>query len=688
VPLTPDDRDDLVRRLAAGGPRHTIELRLANLAGQRLNGLDFSKRDLSGASLREAKLTECDLSAANLSHADLRDAEFRACNLSRANLAGALAADAFFAQCDLTHARFEAADLRGARFEHSKARGLSLERAVAAGLTQADCEMFPRTAAVSAAPRTFLAAVVAAGLALAGALLTLFAFIHAAPSPPVAPAASPETAAALALGLLGDPRGPDDLRQSFGARRARLGRAVQGVAGLVFIGVRDQNGKLLDRVGTPPNIGSEAVARREALVAQALADGRPAGDATMGLWLTPVVDAGDKALLELGFAPRLPPTAGRSSAEIVAAVVGALFALLAAVFASSLVRRSAGAHEQRTAAVAAGVADAAYGEPSDGGAAASPAAAAAAIAARGARRRFELLTEMQTAAATENPSDEAASRLEGEVARLQDLLDKRSAVLSATNAKLADRSRELKSKNEALERIARKKDEFFSVVTHDLRSPLTVMRGVASMFREGVLGELTPDQLQMVETLNLSIDNQLGLINDLLDSAKLEDGRIQLTLASFDLGGLAREIGRTMSLLAQDKSIALEVEAAPNLPPANADRDKIKRVIANLVSNAVKFTEPGGGVVVSVKASADGAALVCSVLDTGVGIPAEDLPKLFDKFYQAQSRSTRREKGTGLGLFICKQIVEAHGGEVRVASTVGEGSAFSFTLPLEQRPAR
>ncbi|HYX40516.1 MAG TPA: ATP-binding protein, partial [Pyrinomonadaceae bacterium] len=154
-------------------------------------------------------------------------------------------------------------------------------------------------------------------------------------------------------------------------------------------------------------------------------------------------------------------------------------------------------------------------------------------------------------------------------------------------------------------------------------------------------------------------------------------------LAAVELTPLANELREAMSALAREKEIALTTDVPDTLPPARADRAKLRRILVNLLSNAIKFTPKGGRV--QLRAERDGAtALRISVTDTGVGIPDEDIERLFDKYEQARSRATRSEKGTGLGLYITKQLVELHGGEINVNSEVGKGSTFSFTLPLAQ----
>jgi signal transduction histidine kinase len=189
----------------------------------------------------------------------------------------------------------------------------------------------------------------------------------------------------------------------------------------------------------------------------------------------------------------------------------------------------------------------------------------------------------------------------------------------------------------------------------------------------------------MVSMMERNAQSLIELVNDLLDASKLESGTMRLDLSSIDLRALVDELRETMEPLAREKGIALEVHLPTELPSVKADRTKLRRVLVNLLSNALKFTGKGG--TVELRATRDTEGLVrVSISDTGVGIAPEDVERLFDKYEQARSRATRGEKGTGLGLYITKQLVELHGGEIKVESQIGKGSTFSFTLPEADTP--
>jgi signal transduction histidine kinase len=264
---------------------------------------------------------------------------------------------------------------------------------------------------------------------------------------------------------------------------------------------------------------------------------------------------------------------------------------------------------------------------------------------------------------------------------LSELEEKREE-LERLNRELNDSNRELEEANAKLRELADLKEEFLAVTTHDLRSPLTVISGVISFFSSGRLGELTPEQQNMVAMMERNTQNLIELVNDLLDSAKIESGTLQLDLAPTELPALVGEICEAMSTVASERGVTVDCHFPDDVPKVTADRAKLRRVLVNLVSNAVKFTRKGGRV--DIHGAREGHMMRVSVSDTGVGVPPEDLPRLFDKYEQASTRAPRSERGTGLGLYITRQLVELHGGEITVESEVGKGSTFSFTIPVAE----
>lgn len=298
-----------------------------------------------------------------------------------------------------------------------------------------------------------------------------------------------------------------------------------------------------------------------------------------------------------------------------------------------------------------------------------------------AKNRIEALREF-LGADTEDSAIEELKQQNRDLAQILGELEEKRSQLEEVNQQLNEANRELNEANTKLRELSEMKEEFLALTTHDLRSPLTVISGVISFFTSGRLGELSPEQQNMVSMMERNAQILIELVNDLLDASKLESGTMRLDLTSVDLRALVDELRETMEPLAREKSITL-VEALPaTLPPIEADRPKLRRVVVNLLSNALKFTPKGGRVELS--AEPLDKQMRINITDTGVGIAAEDVERLFDKYEQTRSRATRGEKGTGLGLYITKQLVDLHGGEIKVTSEPGKGSTFSFTLPIKQ----
>lgn len=298
----------------------------------------------------------------------------------------------------------------------------------------------------------------------------------------------------------------------------------------------------------------------------------------------------------------------------------------------------------------------------------------------GARQRADALRDFVGTEADDSAIEELERQNRDLVQVLSELEEKREQ-LEQLNSQLEASNRELNEANAKLRELSDMKEEFLALTTHDLRSPLTVISGVINFFTSGRLGEMTDEQKNMVAMMERNTQSLIELVNDLLDASKLESGTLRLDFAPVELPALIIELRETMQPMAREKEIELTEQVPADLPPVKADIAKLRRMIVNLLSNALKFTPKAGHIEIS--AAREGADRVrVSVADTGVGIPPEDLARLFDKFEQARSRATRGEKGTGLGLYITRQLVELHGGEINVQSEVGKGSTFSFTIPI------
>lgn len=299
-----------------------------------------------------------------------------------------------------------------------------------------------------------------------------------------------------------------------------------------------------------------------------------------------------------------------------------------------------------------------------------------------ARARGEELRSFVNTEEDDSALEELSRQNRDLVQVLSDLEEKREQ-LETLNSRLEESNRELNEANEKLRELSAMKEEFLALTTHDLRSPLTVISGVINFFTSGRLGEITPEQKNMVEMMERNTQNLIELVNDLLDASKLESGTLRLEIGTVDLRGLTEELREQMQPLASEKEIALEETIPEDLPLLAADRAKLRRILVNLLSNALKFTPKGGRV--SLDAGRVDGMVRVSVSDTGVGMTPEDVKDIFDKYTQARSRATRSEKGTGLGLYITRQLVELHGGKISVQSEVGKGSIFSFTIPISDK---
>lgn len=219
--------------------------------------------------------------------------------------------------------------------------------------------------------------------------------------------------------------------------------------------------------------------------------------------------------------------------------------------------------------------------------------------------------------------------------------------------------------------------DFMAIVVHDLRSPLSNVISIIEMTRDGLFGSVNTDQRKWLEKAEHTTRSSVDLVSDFLDVSKLESGRLELRKVDVDLRGLIRSSVEIYSLAAREKGILLKDEIAPSLPRLKADPRRLEQVLSNLLSNAVKFTPEGGQVVVG--AYFNHKNIEICVKDTGVGIPANEIGQVFQKYKQTSSGARSDQKGTGLGLVICKMIVEAHGGTIRAESDVG--AIFTFTLP-------
>ncbi len=233
---------------------------------------------------------------------------------------------------------------------------------------------------------------------------------------------------------------------------------------------------------------------------------------------------------------------------------------------------------------------------------------------------------------------------------------------------------------ENLHQANQAKSEFVSLVAHELKQPMTSIRGYADMLVRGGAGPITSQQEQFVDAIRGSTERMQKLIFDLQDISRIETGQMSLEIAPTDLKSILEIASREMQGQLKAKSQKLIVNAPENLPHVKADSSRLMQIIANLFSNAHKYTPEGGRI--RARAWPQDEYVHCAVTDNGIGMSEEELTKLFTKFFRAEAPGLESVPGTGLGLCIVKNLVELQGGEIEVSSKVGRGSTFAFTLPI------
>ncbi len=235
---------------------------------------------------------------------------------------------------------------------------------------------------------------------------------------------------------------------------------------------------------------------------------------------------------------------------------------------------------------------------------------------------------------------------------------------------------------EALIRVNDLKNKFLGMAAHDLRNPIAVIKGYADLLTDGVMGDLADAQKRPLVTIVEHCNKMLRLLNDLLDISAIESGQLAMEIREVVLKDYLTKLHRDTVLVAKAKSIEFVLEIAEDLPVVSMDPHRMEQVLHNLISNALKFSDPKTRVVLRADILTNEVAI--SVTDEGKGMLPKDIAKLFQYFGKTDVLPTAGEKSTGLGLAIAKRIVEAHGGKIRVESQPGKGSTFTFTLPLKR----
>ena len=246
--------------------------------------------------------------------------------------------------------------------------------------------------------------------------------------------------------------------------------------------------------------------------------------------------------------------------------------------------------------------------------------------------------------------------------------------------------RTLQQEIERLERLEYYRRDFLGDVSHELKTPIFVIAGFAEQLLDGALDDPAVNR-RFVETIGRNAERLDALACDLLAISRIESGELRMTMAAFSLRALVDDVAEALEPVAAAKKVLLLTRVPPDLPPVRGDRERIRQVLLNLVDNAVKYNEHGGRVEVSARRTDEGTVRV-AVVDDGVGIPPEEIPRLTERFYRVDRSRSRAQGGTGLGLAIVKHILEAHGRRLQVESRPGYGSSFAFELETSRLIAR
>lgn len=242
------------------------------------------------------------------------------------------------------------------------------------------------------------------------------------------------------------------------------------------------------------------------------------------------------------------------------------------------------------------------------------------------------------------------------------------------------RTADLQTANEELKRADQAKTRFFSVINHEMRSPLTAIIGYTALLLSRK--DVTDDQREMIGIVSKGSERLLDLVNNILDVSRIEDGRMSLVQREMDIGAAVQQTLGVVEPMAQKKRLKIQTDILPAVPSVYADPKRVGQILTNLLSNAVKYTPDTGWVRVVVSPNGQEGMVEVRVSDSGIGIPVDQLPTIFDRFSRVERAEIHHTVGTGLGLSIAKGLVEAHGGKIWVESEEGVGTCFHFTLPV------
>jgi PAS domain S-box-containing protein len=275
-----------------------------------------------------------------------------------------------------------------------------------------------------------------------------------------------------------------------------------------------------------------------------------------------------------------------------------------------------------------------------------------------------------------------------EKARLFEQLKQASAELERkvqeATAELADQNELLRRQHIALEQASALKSQFLANMSHEFRTPLNAILGYTHMLLHGVTGTISDQQRKSLTRIDSNSKHLLALINDILDITRIEAGRMPLNLSTFRIPELVNEVMSELEPIIKRSNLVVTARMTRSLPSSKSDRHKVKQIVLNLLSNALKFT-PGGSVTISASHNSKTRMLEIAVSDTGVGISPEDQIKVFEDFRQLDSSPARGYGGTGLGLSICRRLAQMLGGTIELDSLLGKGSTFTLRLPARVR---
>jgi len=253
-------------------------------------------------------------------------------------------------------------------------------------------------------------------------------------------------------------------------------------------------------------------------------------------------------------------------------------------------------------------------------------------------------------------------------------------------AELVRQNELLRRQHIELEQASALKSQFLANMSHEFRTPLNAILGYTSLLLQAVSGELTPQQKRNLVRVDSNARHLLSIINDILDIARIESGKMPLHIDDFALPELIAEVMAEVEPIIARTKLAVESDLAPRLPTVRSDRHKVKQIVLNLLTNALKFT-PTGSVKVTTSYDARAGEVAIAVADTGIGIAESDHERIFEDFRQADNSPTREYGGAGLGLAICRRLSAMLGGRIALASRLGKGSTFTLRLPRRPRRA-